>query len=810
MTARPPAPPRDSAWSGSPTPWVAALAVVCSATALSGVISGLVWLVHVTVAVAVITATGVGVRATRLPLFVVPIAQLLALACLLVTIFTRSGVLLVLPGPRAVDDLLALLGDSITEVQSGVPPVASTPAMTCLILVAIGLVAVLVDNLAVSTAAPAASGLVLLCVFAVPASLAEEMLPVWTFVLGAAAFALLLAVDGQHRHRAWRGRGGGVSTGSGPAATSVAAVAVVIALLAGASLTFVGTVGRLPGADNGIGVGNGGMGIKPMTKLRGLLDQGENAELFHVRGLEDPTYMRVSTLREYVPGEGWIVGPLSADSVPAGGDLPLQAGDPGGGEVTRVDIDPIGWLDNWLPTYGRPRRAENLDENWRFDPSRGVVFSERARRAEAFSIETVLEQPSADELRAANGTADVERGYSEVDGVDDRIVELARNLTRDAGNQFDRAAALSDFFTDPVNGFTYSTETSAPVTSDALTDFVLDGRTGFCEQYASAMAVMARVVGLPSRVAVGFTSGYPSADYRTITNQDAHAWVEVHFPGHGWTVFDPTPLGDGRGVTPPYMRTGPVEEDEAPTGSSAPTTTAAPGGGSSAAPTTSARAQDAPRAEQDEGVPPVHVWVLAVTGALALIGTVLLLLASRSGASSPLRRRWVRPLLTGVVAVLWIVFAASLVGLVSWWLAVPLVLLVLAAAPAALRTLRRRERLHAVAALGPTAADAAWQELVAESVDRGTRIARTETVRSAARRLVREHNLDERGRDGLRSVVGAVEQSWYSARPGTDPALPAAVDEVRQSMARNAPLALRAKVLPRSVLQPAEPERFSD
>jgi transglutaminase-like putative cysteine protease len=783
--------------------------VVCSATALSGVITGLVWLVHVTVAVAVITATGVGVRATRLPLFLVPIAQLLALACLLVTIFTRSGVLLVLPGPQAVDDLLALLGDSITEVQSGVPPVASTPAMTCLVLVAIGLVAVLVDNLAVSTAAPAASGLVLLCVFAVPASLAEEMLPVWTFVLGAASFALLLAVDGQHRHRAWRGRGGGVSSGSGPAATSVAAVAVVIALLAGASLTFIGTVGRLPGADNGIGVGNGGMGIKPMTKLRGLLDQGENAELFHVRGLRDPAYMRVSTLREYVPGEGWIVGPLSADSVPAGGDLPLQAGDPGGGEVTRVDIDPVGWSDNWLPTYGRPRRAENLDENWRFDPSRGVVFSERARRAEPFSIETVLEQPSAEELRAANGLVDVERGYTEVDGVDDQVVELARSLTRDAGNQFDRAAALSDFFTDPVNGFTYSTETSAPVTSDALTDFVVNGKTGFCEQYASAMAVMARVVGLPSRVAVGFTSGYPAADHRTITNQDAHAWVEIYFPGHGWTVFDPTPLGDGRGVTPPYMRTGPVEEDEAPTGANAPTTTTAPGASSAAAPTTSAQAQDAPRTERDEAVPAAHVWVLAVTGVLALIGTVLLL-ASRGGAVPLLRRRRVRPLLTGVVAALWVVFAASLAGLLSWWLAVPLVLAVLAAAPAVVRTLRRRERLHAVASLGPAAANAAWQELMAESVDRGTRIASTETVRSAARRLVREHNLDEQGRDGLRSVVGAVEQSWYSARPGADPALPAAVDEVRRSMARNAPLALRAKVLPRSVLQPAEPERFSD
>ncbi|MFD1149598.1 transglutaminase domain-containing protein, partial [Saccharothrix hoggarensis] len=113
--------------------------------------------------------------------------------------------------------------------------------------------------------------------------------------------------------------------------------------------------------------------------------------------------------------------------------------------------------------------------------------------------------------------------------------------------------------------------------------------------------------------------------------------------------------------------------------------------------------------------------------------------------------------------------------------------------------------LRAVAGLGPDAAGAAWQELVAESVDRGSRVPRTETVRVAARRLVRAHNLDDQGRNGLRAVVGAVERSWYSAQPTADPSLPGAVADVRQSLNRNAPLALKAKVLPRSVLQPKPP-----
>ena len=129
------------------------------------------------------------------------------------------------------------------------PPVHASPAIQALVVLAIGLVAVLVDTLAVAAAAPAASGLVLLCVFAVPASLADEMLPFWTFILGAAAFAMLLAVDGQHRHEAWRGR---LRFRVGERVGRVRdvrwrAIAMVIALIVGAGFTLVGTVGRLPG-----------------------------------------------------------------------------------------------------------------------------------------------------------------------------------------------------------------------------------------------------------------------------------------------------------------------------------------------------------------------------------------------------------------------------------------------------------------------------------------------------------------------------------------------------------------------------------
>ena len=821
MTSR--SAPGTGNWTTSVTPAVGALAVVCSATALSGVVSGGLWIFYVLVAVAVVSGTGVLLRATRLPSLVVGLGQIFALLCLLVTIFTRSGVLAVLPGPDSLNDLLSVLGNSITEVQTGVPPVGDSPAMRCLIMLAMGLVAVLVDTLAVGSAAPAASGLVLLCVFAVPASLADEMLPAWTFVLGAGSFALLLVVDGQHRHEAWRGRmSGGGTSGSGRAATAVAGMAVVIALIAGAGFTLIGTVGRLPGTGTEIGGGSGGLGLKAMTSLRGMLNQGGTRELFHVRGLPTRAYLRAMTLQQYDPKSGeWTVGgPLSAGS-PAQGDLPPQPGDSGGGQTTRIDIDPVGWLDLWLPTYGRPRKIENTDQNWRFDPARGMVSSVRPRKAEPYTIETVLTTPSADDLRKANGNVeDIDPIYFQADGIQPGVAALARQLTQNESNKFDKASALYRFFTDGTQGFKYTTKTAGDTNADALADFVFNGKTGFCEQYASAMAVMARSVGLPARVALGFTGGVPNpaSDFTTISSLDAHAWVEVYFAGQGWMVFDPTPLTDGRGVTPPYI--GGLSADGEPVGpgttaTTTPTPTAVSGSSSSSAAAKDTANQAA--AAPVEEIQPWHRNTLIALIALGLLLAALLVVVmafagstTAFGAALAARAPWARKVLLPSLVVSWSAVIVLTAALLSWWLAILLLVVGVVASPAVVRAVRRRNRLHSIAGLGAQAANAAWEELVAESVDRGTRIPPTETVRVAARRMARAHNLDEQGRDGLRSVVGAIERSWYSGRPEADPQLPHAVDEVRRSMSRNAPLALRAKVLPRSVLHPSAPAESDD
>ncbi|MDN5749943.1 MAG: transglutaminase-like domain-containing protein, partial [Pseudonocardia sp.] len=323
-----------------------------------------------------------------------------------------------------------------------------------------------------------------------------------------------------------------------------------------------------------------------------------------------------------------------------------------------------------------------------------------------------------------------------------RIAEIAAEVTAGADDDFDRAMALQQYFTGPDSVFTYDLATAPPAGDDALVEFLTVGRVGYCEQFASAMAVMLRTVGVPSRVAVGFTAGVATADYRSISTADAHAWVEAWFPGIGWTTFDPTPLTDGRAIVPPY-----VEQalSEAAGGGT-------PVGPDAAAPLPPPAAPSADPAPQEQpGTAPAA--------------------PPAGGAGAPL-----------------------------WPFALLLLVPVVGLAPTLLRRHTRRTRLAAAVGGGPAAAGAAWEELLAESADRGSPTPPTDTVRGAARRLVREHRLDLDTQNALREVVSAVESSWFGDRHPAPHVLGAPVQAVRSGIASGTALTVRARLLPRSVV----------
>lgn len=741
-------------------PVAAALSVVLASTAMAGVVVGLRWIGFVLVAAATVAAAGVLLRGVTLPrgrpmpAALVVVGQLAALTCLLTAVFTRTGLFAVLPTPTALGDLSATLGAAMDQVQTGIPPVDATTEMLLLMTVGLGLVAIAVDAVAVGAAAPAAAGLVLLCVFAVPAAVAESLLPWWTFAAGAAGFAVLLAVDGQRRHLAWRGGApsGPADTSAAPAAATVAGIALVTALVVGALFIPVGTVGRLPGSGGGAGgSGTSGIGLKPFTALRGQLDREGVVELFKVRGLDQPVYLRALTLRRFVPQQGWEVSGISGQ--PLREQLPLPEGQITSGRQASIEIDVQRYADNWLPIYGLPLSIQGASTGYRYDSDAATVYSDRSRRPRRYTEQALFPEPTAAQLRRATGADDVDPEYLQLDGVSGRVHRLAEEVTRAAGTRFDKALALNNYLTSQANGFRYDVQTRTGSSEDALEDFLFDGKTGYCEQFASSMGVLLRAIGIPARVVIGYTAGYESGDARVINTDDAHAWVEVYFPTIGWVIFDPTPLADGRGITPAYVDS---ENDQAP----APGQSADPDEPSasvSAGPSSAAAADSVDPGDEASAAP---------------------------GAGGG---GWVKPLgLTLLVLVL----LAAIVG-----------------GPASVRQWQRRTRLHAVAAGGPDAATAAWREVLAESWDRGAAVPSTDTVRLAANRLAREHGLDDDGRRGLRAMVGAVERAWYGASGRPDTTLAGALREVRESFTRNAPLALRARLLPRSVLRPLKPAR---
>jgi transglutaminase-like putative cysteine protease len=119
------------------------------------------------------------------------------------------------------------------------------------------------------------------------------------------------------------------------------------------------------------------------------------------------------------------------------------------------------------------------------------------------------------------------------------LVQLANRITADAKTPAAKAAAIQAYLRS--NQFTYSTEPLPGSGYEALQNFLLQDRRGYCEQFASAMAMMARVVGIPSRVSVGFLPGERDEQGWKVSIRDMHAWPELYFANYGWVRFEPTP-----------------------------------------------------------------------------------------------------------------------------------------------------------------------------------------------------------------------------------------------------------------------------
>ncbi|HEV7825795.1 MAG TPA: DUF3488 and transglutaminase-like domain-containing protein [Mycobacteriales bacterium] len=737
--------------------WVAGAATVLAALALGPVYSDHRWIPYVAAAVAAVVAAGVGLRALAAPLWVQPVGTVGALV-LYVCVFCGGG----LPTPGTLRELGSLAVAGFRDVAELAAPVPSRPGLVLLTVAGVGAVAVVVDVLASGLRTPALAGLPLLGLYAVPVAVDTGSVGWLWFALGAVGYLCLLRTDSAEAVRHWghslRTASGTVQrTPAGGSGLAWASVALVAAIAVPAVLPSLSPAGLFATGD-GAGLGRGSRDVQtvnPITRLKGELQRRGNAEMLRVRTDDpDPFYLRLTTLDVFRRDQGWSQSPLAAgvsDRVVHGipRDPGLAPDAPGRPAVTAVEVRGLS-ESRYLPVYANVRSVDATGD-WRYEPGTQTVFSVRrntrdlAYTLQSFAVDFRPELLAQAPPVPADGP--VSRRFAGT-APDPRVQGLVDDIVAGARTPYEKAVALNAYFA-PSNGFRYSLATERGTTGDDLLDF-LTHKQGYCEQYASALAYLARRAGLPARVAIGFTRGERRDGYWSIGTQDAHAWVEIYFEGLGWVPFDPTPLG-GQGNPVPLPYTAPLAASAGdPAASAAPTPTAG------TVPGRSSRADALDRQLSREG---------------GAAGSPL--------APPPAASRW------------------------PWVLAV-VVALALLAVPGVARTVVRRRRYAVLTGgSGAGAAHAAWDEVADTLTDLGVPVSAASTPRGTALEI--GAGFDEEGRAAMRVLATAEEHARYAPGVGGPPAdgLADAVGAVRVRLAGTAgwPARARAAVLPASTVE---------
>ncbi|MGH9266384.1 MAG: DUF3488 and transglutaminase-like domain-containing protein, partial [Acidimicrobiales bacterium] len=354
------------------------------------------------------------------------------------------------------------------------------------------------------------------------------------FLASALAFVVLAEVSAAPRPRPWlggmRARGERALLTSGLA---MAAGAVALAVLLGPVLPGAYAKGVL-----GVGDGNGRKSgtrvtLSPLVDIRGRLVGQSSVELFTVVS-DTPSYWRITSLDRF---DGTIWSSLS-NYRPAGARLPGLGAAAARGDTVRVtqEFEISGLSSIWLPAAYRAERLKTSGDV-RFDPDSGSLATDEATSdGMRYTVESALPRLTAESLAAAGTGIPPEIA----DRYLDLPVDLSRQVRRTAqevvGSEtspYRRAKALQDWFR---KNFTYNLQVPAGHDRDAMDQF-LSSRQGYCEQFAGTYAAMARALGLPARVAVGFTAGTLGGDGRWhVTGKEAHAWPEVYLSGYGWVA----------------------------------------------------------------------------------------------------------------------------------------------------------------------------------------------------------------------------------------------------------------------------------
>ncbi|MGH4027674.1 transglutaminase TgpA family protein [Actinomycetota bacterium Odt1-20B] len=757
----------------------ATAATLMASSALLPLVDPATWFIQAAILLAI--QSGVGALARRMPLArpVTVVVQAVVTLLLLTLVFAREQALAgIIPGPETFRRFGELLDAGGNDVAQFAIPAPLSDGIRLMLVGGVLVIGLAVDALAVTFRTAAPAGLPLLALYSVAAGLSGDGAGWLWFLLAAAGYLLLLLAEGRDRLSQWgrvfggaarapgRIAGGLESQGGGaiaPVRTGrrIGALALGIALVVPLALPALD--GGLLDGSGGPGAGGRGGGgtisaVNPLVALQDSLNQPEDRQVISYRTnakQTDGLYLRIVSLDQF-DGTTWKT------TVRKITDVPSPIPDPKGlsPDVRRTEVQTNisaadDYAQNWLP-MPYPASRVDISGRWRYEPVGRAVVGDRGQttRGAQYKVGSLVVEPTAQQLAAAGEPpTDLKREFTKVPDELPAVVETtARKVTKGAANHYEEAVKLQEWFqTD--GGFTYDTQVRAGSGPAAIARF-LEQREGFCVHFSFAMASMARTLGIPARVAVGFTPGTPRADgSMSVGLRDAHAWPELYFEGVGWTRFEPTP---SRGTPPDYSSPDTPSDGPSAPAAPEPTQSAAPSDGPSASdscPPEMKRqggcASEAPQAvvgSGDDG-PPTGLILGIALGALAVLGLPLL------------------PLL---------------------W--------------------RTRVRARRLGAPGRSEADAAartlaaWLEVTDTAWDYGIAPDESQTPRKAAARIVRVGRLGNTAAESVHRMAAAVEQVLYAPRPHPAPGLADDALRVRDGLraSANRRTQLRATLWPRS------------
>ncbi|MCS0604005.1 DUF3488 and transglutaminase-like domain-containing protein [Streptomyces sp. LP11] len=750
----------------------AAVATLMASCALLPLVAEPTWLLQLVPLAAV--QTGVGVAARRVPLGrpLTVAAQVLATLLLLTLVFARDHAIAgLLPGPDTFRFLADLLRQGSDDVSQYAIPAPLTEGIKLMLIGGVLLIGLLVDTLAVTFRSAAPAGLPLLALYSVAAGLSDGGADWLWFLVAAAGYLTLLLAEGRDRLAQWgrvfgggpRPPGSGEPGVSAPARTGrrIGAVALGLALVVPLALPSM-QGGLLDAAGAGVGAGSGDGGtisaVNPLVSLRDSLNTDNDRQVLSLRTSTDDIsdlYLRIVSLDDFdgttwKPAQRHIVGVPDVLPTPTG----LRA-DVKRGKVTTTVTAADWYAQDWLP-MPYPPSAVKVSGRWRYEPVGMTLVGDHGQttRGQTYQVTSLHVQPTADQLASApEPSAALRRAYTRVPAALPKVVaRTAKKVTSGARGHYEEAVKLQDYFA-VTGGFQYDTQVEVGRGPNAIANFLRD-KEGFCVHFSFAMAAMARTLGIPARVAVGFAPGTPQANGTIAVNQrDAHAWPELYFEGVGWTRFEPTPT---RGTTPSYT------VPDSP-GTSQPEDSL-PSRNTSSAPSAAASPSESCAAAHEE------------PGACD----------SPSAAVVP---------------------AGGDDGPGPWWLALTalgaLVVLAVPLAPLLWRTRVRGRRLggHPRSPEGAAAHTlGVWQELTDSAWDHGITPDDSLTPRGAAARIVRLGGLDAAAGEAVHRVADAVEQVLYAPRPRPATGVAGDARRVIEALRASAGVGtrLRALFLPRS------------